>query len=460
MERKTLIIIISSVLAITFLTVFLVFFGLKPKQSTKYEVDLEIWGLFDDSDVFREIFENFKKIDPDIRSINYKKFTVENYESDLLEAMASGQGPDIFIIHNTWLPSFQDKMTPAYSTIISEQKFKKDFMDVAAEDFISEGEIYAVPLTIDSLALFYNKDLFNSAGIPLPPSNWEDFLKDVKIITKLDEFGSISRSGAAMGTSNNINRSTDILSLLIMQQGGEMNYGNQVAFDNQAGEKALAFYTDFSKKSSSYYSWNPQMHNSLDAFSEGNLAMMFNYSWQIEAIKRKNPKLNFSVAPFPQITDQNRISYANYWGYGVSKNKNIKTEKVTSNNKSGISPLTNEVRIFKAWKLLKFMASKADSADYFYNEELKLDPKFDAAALYAEKTKKPVARRDLVEMQKTDPTLGVFAEQNVFAKSWKQIDPRLVEGSMSEMITDVNFGRKTLKEALRNTVAKINQSLK
>jgi ABC-type glycerol-3-phosphate transport system substrate-binding protein len=244
----------------------------------------------------------------------------------------------------------------------------------------------------------------------------------------------------------------------MMQQGSRMNNGNAVAFNDEGGKKALAFYTEFSKTSSSYYSWNSQMHNSLDAFSEGNLAMMFNYSWQIEAIKKKSPKLNFSVAPFPQIPNQMRVGYANYWGYGVSKNKTIKNEVAVRTQNAVIAPVTNDIRIAEAWKLLKFMAAKADPAtDYVVAGKQILDLKYDAAALYAERTAKPVARRDLVEMQKVDPVLGVFAEQNLFAKSWRQANPKLVEGIMSEMVGKVNNGTQTIEEALRSAVAQINQ---
>jgi len=456
---KKIIIIIAVVVVVVLLLVVLIFSGSLLKSTPpKYSVDLEIWGLFDDQDAFTDIFDNFKKIDPNVRRIDYKKFTVDTYKNELVEALASGQGPDIFIINNTWLPSFQDKITPAPATILNEQKFKNNFVDVAAQDFVSDGKVYAVPLTVDSLALYYNKDLFNNAGIALPPANWDKFMEDVKLLTKVDAFGGISRSGAAMGTSNNINRPTDILSLLMLQQGSPMNNGDLVAFNNEGSKKALAFYTEFSKTNSQYYSWNPQMHNSLDAFSEGRLAMMFNYSWQIDAIKKKSPKLNFSVAPFPQIPNTLRVDYANYWGYGVSQNKTIKTSQTTTQDKN-VLPVTNDIRVAEAWKLLKFMAAKADANDYVVNKKQALDPAYDAATAYEEKTSKPVARRDLVDAQKVDPIMGVFAEQNLFAKSWKEKNPDLIEGMIMEMINRVNNGEQTIDEAVRSTEIQINQAL-
>lgn len=424
----------------------------------KYAVDLEVWGLFDDRDAFADIFDKFQKIDPNIRRINYKKLTVDTYKSELLEALASGQGPDIFIIHNTWLLSFQDKLAPAPVAVLNEQKFKNNFVDVAAQDFISEGKIYAVPFSVDSLALYYNKDLFNNAGIATPPATWEKFLEDVAALTKISANGEISRSGAAMGTTRNINRPTDILSLLMIQQGSPMNSGDRVAINNKESKSALTFYTEFAKTTSPFYSWNSRLHNSLDAFSEGQLAMMFNYSWQIEVIKKKSPKLNFAVAPFPQVPNKLRVSYANYWGYGVSKNKIIKADSSTANDQT-IMPTTDAVRVAEAWKLLKFMSAKADATDYVVDKKQILDPKYDAALAYAEKTGKPAARRDIIEAQKADPLIGVFAEQNLFAKSWRQANPEMIEGMLAQMIEHVNSGEQTVDEALRSTELQINQTL-
>src|SRR3989344_3648494 len=65
-------------------------------------------------------------------------------------------------------------------------------------------------------------DIFNSAGITRPPQNWEEFNSDVETITRLDGSGQITQSAAAIGTARNINRSTDLLSALMIQTGVKM----------------------------------------------------------------------------------------------------------------------------------------------------------------------------------------------------------------------------------------------
>jgi ABC-type glycerol-3-phosphate transport system substrate-binding protein len=264
-----------------------------------------------------------------------------------------------------------------------------------------------------------------------------------------------------MGTAYNINRSTDILSLLMMQRGAEMNGGdnNNVSFNKPTqsggqysypGESALNFYTQFSSTRGMAYSWNPLLHNSIDAFGEGTLAMMFNYSWQLATIRAKSPKLNFAVASIPQLSNALPINYANYWGYAVAKNKTI----------DPASKATNEQRISEAWRFITYLtANSVGNINNFNSGKGKaIDAKFDPAKVYLEKTKQPAARRDIIDLQKGDTDLGVFVSGNILAKSWWQNDPDAIEAIFAEMIDNVNKGRFSPREALDTATAKINKN--
>lgn len=436
--------------------------GLKQDPEKRYPISLEIWGLFDDSDTFDEAFDAYRKANQNVKEIKYKKLTPDTYKKELLEALASGKGPDIFLIQNTWLPSFYDKVVPVIPDILNEQKFKLDFVDVAVSDFMNQRKIFAVPLSVDTLGLYYNKDLFNQAGITTEPKNWDEFIGYVKKLTKTNSSGQIIQSGAAIGTVGNINRATDILNLLMLQGGTAMvdtekgsatfdqlvKNGEESAFP---GENALIFYTQFAKENSSFYSWNKDMHNSVDAFSEGTLAMMLNYSWKISEIKNKAPKLNFAVAPVPQIKEDKPINYPNYWGYAVAKNK-VSTFISSSTGQQATIP--DEVRIAETWKLLKFLTVKPE-----VNMAQPITPAYDAALEYAKKTNKPAARKDIIEMQKVDPEIGVFALQNLMAKSWLQMNPEAVEAIFADMIEKVNKGMATPREALKSGAQQVTQSM-
>lgn len=437
--------------------------GCKQANPKQYNLKLEIWGLFDNQDAFTSVIDNYKKINPNISEISYRKLSQDTYKKDLLEALASGQGPDIIMIQNNWLPSFGDKIIPAPPTVLTEQKFRNDFVDVAANDFIAQGKIYAVPLSVDTLGLYYNKDLFNEAGITAPPVNWSEFIDDVRKLTRVDKEGEIMRSGAAIGTAYNINRSTDILNLLMLQNGTTMadSFSRQAMFDQLVkngdesifpGENALNFYTQFAKNNSSIYCWNPRMHYSVDAFAEGKAAMMFNYSWHIDTIAAKAPKLNFAVAPVPQLPNMPAVNYANYWGYAVAKNK-------TTDPKQPL--VTNDVRVGEAWSFLKFLAAKPDTAINVSTNVAGMQKPtgatFDPTVNYLEKTRKPSARKDLIEIQKNDSKVGIFAAQNLFAKSWYETDPDSIEAIFADMIDKVNRGASAPTEAIKAAATQVSR---
>ncbi len=386
--------------------------GCVKSRPKNYKLQLEIWGTFDDSSAFAEAIKEFREINPNIAGIKYRKMDADTYKKDLVSAMAAGKGPDIFFIQNTWVSYFQDKIVPAPGWMIGEQEFRQNFVDVVVNDFMDQGLIFGVPLSVDSLALYYNKDLFNAEGIANPPEDWEKLTEYSRRLTKIDKFGNINQQGIALGTAYNINRATDILSLLTYQFGSEIaGKGQKVSFSstNNAGEKALDFYTQFARSDSPVYTWNSRVHHSIDSFNEGKTAMMINYSWQYAAIKKRSPKLNFAVSNLPQMDSSRPVNHANYWALVVARNKPV----ITADKKG--PPVNNNVRILESWQLVKFLTfnnkgkfSIINGLEYFEclakkqkscerksarEGEIKIDP----ALTYISKTGRPAARRDLLE---------------------------------------------------------------
>ena len=261
---------------------------------------LEFWGFNGDENLWRDTITAFTEEHKGI-SVSYRELSEATFEERLVNALARGTGPDIFLIHNTWLPKHGDKLKPLPATIpglkqplLTIQDYKTNFVDVAFNDFVFNNQIYALPLYVDTLALFYNKDVLNSAGITRPPQDWEEFNSDVETITRLDGNGQIVQSAAAIGTARNINRSTDLLSALMIQTGVRMTDADNTAAsfaswvnNTPVGESALKYYTDFANPSVRTYTWNDVQHYSVDAFTEGKTAMMFNYSHQVGVLKNK-----------------------------------------------------------------------------------------------------------------------------------------------------------------------------
>lgn len=407
---------------------------------------LVVWNLFDDSDTWKEMIDSYVasvNADPAKQPVKieyYKKnFSgYRQYEDELNNAIAAGNGPDIFTIHNDWVPRYQSKISPMDDGAKGAQTFSRRFVDVASNDFLVGTKIYAIPLSVDTMALYYNDDLLKNAGIFDPPRTWVEFKDDVVRLAVFNEDKSaIIRAGAAIGSDDkNINRASDILSLLMMQSGSPMvnEARSQTIFNERLTDKnnnfysvggmAFQFYTDFANPAKTIYTWNPAMDYSIDAFYQARAAMMFNYSYNIPTVKAKAPKLKFSIAPMPQIAGATLpVNYANYWAMTVSIGSKRQKE---------------------SWDFLSYISNPEISKKYLA------------------KTGKPVAQKDLVNWQANgeDLNMAVFARQSLTAKSWYQADPITNESILNDAIKSVILGRVTPEEASDLASSQITQTMR
>jgi multiple sugar transport system substrate-binding protein len=419
-------ILVGAIVVAVFLTVVLVLRNVSNTGS--HPVTLQFWGVFDDRNAFDKVIKDFKTANPNI-DVKYQQFTYEQYEQGFVNALAAGTGPDILMIHNTWLPKYGNLLAPLPADIPDKknpftiQSFKDQYVDNAYQDLVYNNQMYGIPLYSDTLALYYNKDLFNSAGITRPPQTWDEVNHDVQLLTKLDGKGNITQSGFALGTARNINRSTDILMDMMIQSGVQMTSSDNRSATftapvagQRVGELALQYYTNFANVRNQDYTWNDSQHYSVDAFTEGTLGMMTGYAHQSQVVRSKAPRLNFAVAPMPQASLGDIRNFANYWSVAVPAKSAHQAE---------------------AWKFLVYLGSKEGSTTYL------------------NATARPAARRDLIDLQRTDPDLGVFAVQALTAKSWFQIDNTAIEGIFADMIDDVNFNRSTLPDALSRAESRV-----
>ena len=405
----------------------LVFLGVIPGLQTEKQgirAKLVFWGTYDTAAAFGGVFEAYKKARPGVE-IEYRELNPTTYETELLNALASATPPDLFMIHSSWLPQYYNKVRPLNPSEFSYDTFKSLYPEVVRQDFAPDGVIYALPLYVDTLALYYNETLFDQAGIALPPKNWKEFEDMVPKVRKLTAAGAVTQAAAAIGGSNrSINRATDLLELLMLQSGTRMtaNDFSRATFDSSEGVDALGFYTQFAQSRSPLYTWHDSFHYSIDAFAQEEVAMLFNYSHQARLLRDKNPFLRFGVAPMLQPAEANReVNYANYWG-------------LTAGAKSANAAV--------AWDFIKFVA--VDAA---------------ASRAYLDATGKPPALRSLIARYANDATLGVFARQALTARSWPKPDAGVVEQALSDAIAGTVLGRDP-QQALAEAANKVSARMK
>lgn len=421
--------IIAGTVLIVFAVALLVFLNLRPSKGVA--VKLSVWG-FENKSVFDPIVKAYKQTRPNVE-ITYQQVPAENYENYLLNALASGQAADVFPIHNRALPKEKDKLAPVASAQLTVSQFENLFPTVAEQDFTfstssagADKKIYALPLSIDTLSLLYNKDLFDQAAIVSPPKTWNEFQTIVPRLRSISQTNQIQKAAAAIGGSKKtIGTAVDLLNVLMLQNGTRMTTpdlrGASFASysSNNPGLQAFNFYLQFANPGSNYYTWNDNQPDSLESFSSGNTAMLFGYYSDFVKIKNKNPFLNIGIAPLPQTTEANAVSYADYWGLAVSKQSQA----------SGW-----------AWDFIIYLASRPE-----------------VSKLYLGAANRPAALRSLINENIDDPILGVFSRQALTARSWYEFDENAINGIFNSAIAGTLTGQFDPGKALLQAQDQISQ---
>jgi multiple sugar transport system substrate-binding protein len=341
--------------------------------------DITWWGLWEDSAIIEPLIAEYEQAHRGV-NITYVAQAKEDYRERLINALAKGEGPDIFRFHNSWVPMFKDQLSAMPSDVMSAQEFAQTFYPVAASDLTVGSSIVGIPLMYDGLALFVNDEIF-ATYTKTVPKTWNE-LRDTAIdLTIKDNSGGIKQSGVALGTASNVDHWPEIISLMMLQNGVNMNKPT-----GELAEGALSFYTSFT---TNYEIWDETMPSSTIAFASGRVAMFVAPSWRVFEILDQNPNLKFSIHPAPQLPKESEsepdITYASYWVEGVSD---------SSNNKQA------------AWEFLKFLSS-SESLEKIYQN-----------ASGVRRFGELYPRVDMRDKLLSDPLTGGFISLAPEAKSW------------------------------------------
>ncbi len=227
----------------------------KEQQAATKPINLEYWTVYDDVEQLNAQVASYVATRP------YLKVTVRQLRADelydrLTEALSEDKGPDLISVHARDLKKFQSKlasMPPSFvdTTVVNQKnivgqvetivntrpvalptafQIDREFLQTVKKDVIIDNKIYGLPLSLDTMAIYYNKDLLDRSQIAEPPITWEQFQDAARKISKFNlETGKLVQSGAALGASGNIIGVDDILYVLFKQSAVDM-----ISRDNRA----------------------------------------------------------------------------------------------------------------------------------------------------------------------------------------------------------------------------------
>lgn len=381
---------------------------------------VEIWGTLDQN-AFTTVIRSVAEDDPTLSQVTYIQKDPATFEEELTSALARGEGPDLYLLRNDYAEQHAGRVIVIPFESLSQSEFEDTFVEAAAP-FIARDGITAIPLSVDPLILYWNRDMLQTAGFAMPPVYWDELYNMARTLTEKNDAGRITKSTISFGEYRNVNNAKEIMSMLIMQAGGAIivrdSTGQLVpALSPRTGEttqataSALRFYTEFADPSKDDYTWNRALPEAQTAFSAGDLALYIGRASEEPLIRRKNPNLNFAAAPIPQIRSATRaVNSGHVYGFAIPR---------TSGNPNGA--------IAVAYNLASGPMSKTLSI---------------ALGI-------PSARRDVLSGQApTEGNDGLFNKQALIVRSW--IDPNPVKTAevFRDMIENTTSGAALLTEAI------------
>jgi len=404
-------------------TLILVFIGVLPGGKRGEEkINISVWVLDEDTKIWDPILIRFENSYPDINA-TLEEIAPGNYENELLNALAAGRGPDVFMFNSKWLIEHGDKIAPAPSNKMTAETFSGFFPQVAEQDFVSEGRIYAMPLFVDTLALLYNRDIFDAKGVVFAPGTWKEFEEAVAKLRTFENGKMGDKAAAIGGTSARVSNAVDLVGLLMLQNGSTIvNESFTRADFGREGEAGLLQYTKFADPQSPLYTWDDSLGLSNEVFANGEVAMAFAYPSDVREIKDSNPFLDFEVSKMPQLDKSNPVNFANYWGLAV---------------RSGSSNLS------AAWDFTIFASTDKASAENYIIE-----------------TGHAPALRFSINNYLDNPDIGVFAGQALTARSWPQADDDQVDIIFNDMIRNVISDGVTVETAISSARSALTELIR
>ncbi|WP_299541519.1 sugar ABC transporter substrate-binding protein [uncultured Streptomyces sp.] len=162
----------------------------------------------------------------------------------------------------------------------------KDIPDGIVNFGSYDGTYYGAARTVNTLALFYNKDILDKAGLKVP-TTWAEMQSTAKKLTQGKRYGLALSAG---GAEDGVFQFTPFM---------WSNGGDETKLDSPEVAEALDYWKSLLKDGSlskSTVNWTQADVN--DQFMAGNAAMMINGPWQVESLNA-HKGLNWGIAQIP-----------------------------------------------------------------------------------------------------------------------------------------------------------------
>lgn len=315
--------------------------ALKPGDTVTLE--MSVWGMPWENDLYTQVYiPEFERQNPGLK-VKFRHF--EDYPNRILLSHAGGIAPDVIRQNMDFSMGWIRKgmNLPLDSYIDGPDGIdRKDFIPILWDGLKHEEKTYGVPQDINLIGLYYNRDLFDKAGMAYPDESWtwEDLKRAGERLTV-----DADKDGRAEVVGLDFAWNWWSLRPFIYQAGGRFwsSDGKRTVIDSPEAVEALRYFKSLMRSYSFTRSSSTRGGLGPDKFFEaGKVAIYLDGSWRTPSVKKNAPKLNFGVAPLPRGKVATSVSGSCYWA-------------ISSGTKHPDA----------AWKLVKFLSSKEALTKYW-----------------------------------------------------------------------------------------------
>lgn len=250
---------------------------------------------------FEALVQEFNQAHPAIQIEPSYGGTLFTMREKLVAAIAARSAPDIAQIDQFWSSELADA-----GAIVSLDDFlandpalnRADIWDKAWQTASYQGKLWSMPFALSNIALYYNKALFQQAGLDpnQPPATWEMLAAAARQLTlDADKNGAPEQWGLTVPLKANEGNVYYWLAFLWQNNGAIFSAdGKAVRFDDAAGVEALQFWVDLAKKDHALALTPPD-----NGFEEGKVGMTIASTARLAALLKALGPDNLGMAPLP-----------------------------------------------------------------------------------------------------------------------------------------------------------------
>jgi len=256
-------------------TILLASCGSNNKESKDVTLSYASWDT-DQAPGLRKMLDKFEEKNPGIK-VEMETTPWDQYWVKLEAATTGGNMPDVVTMHSSESYKYMSQnMLMELNDVVKENKIDMDnFTEGIADLYTNEDKLYAIPKDTSVVGLWYNKELFDKAGVSYPDESWTWETLRKSAIELTDEENGIYGFAAHAGTETGYWP-------FIYQNNGEVFTDNNTksGLNTKEAQEAIAFYRDLALVDhASPTVTELQDPDSVSRFQSGRLAMLIEGNW-------------------------------------------------------------------------------------------------------------------------------------------------------------------------------------